>query len=304
MGRLGTNIIEQTAYQRYIQNPSNKLQITVLDREAQAKVQKLTNEFPHLSTVCDFTPIQIDLSISKNLKNTLVERLTNINVDRVYVCLGNPILGIQVSLTLMEIQALAEVPFFIRLEKNSGLFDLLHVPLTVQKDKMLITPFDMYEQTCSSHLVFGGLHELLAMKLRENYIKSLEIEKAKRLAEIPWKDVSEGEKDANRQQANRICQLLHAAGYTISPLVNWDSAKTTFDPADVEKMAKMEHEQWCQHKREAGWQYGTPRDDQQKIHPDLVPWENLPESEREKNTIIITHLPSLLAELGFQIDKI
>jgi hypothetical protein len=196
------------------------------------------------------------------------------------------------------------VPIFIRLEKNSGLFDLLHVPLTVQKDKTLVTPFDMYEQTCSAHLVFGGMHELLAMKLRENYIKSLDPEKAKRLAEIPWDEISEEENDANRQQASRICQLLHASGYAISPLVNWDASKMTFDPVDVEKMAKMEHARWCQLKLEAGWKYGTPRDDQQKIHPDLIAWENLPKAERDKNTIIIINLPSLLAELGFQIDKI
>ena len=68
-------------------------------------------------------------------------------------------------------------------------------------------------------------------------------------------------------------------------------------------MAKLEHELWCQWKREGGWQYGTPRNDQQKIHPDLVPWEKLKNTERDKNTNTIIGLPALLAGLGFQIDK-
>jgi hypothetical protein len=35
----------------------------------------------------------------------------------------------------------------------------------------------------------------------------------------------------------------------------------------------------------------------------LVPWEDLPEEERKKNTAFIRQLPSLLARAGFQIDR-
>ena len=46
-----------------------------------------------------------------------------------------------------------------------------------------------------------------------------------------------------------------------------------------------------------------PRDDQNKIHPDLRPFERLTKQEQDKNKDFIIKLPALLAKFGFQIDK-
>ncbi len=304
LGRLGKQIILQTAYHHYTQ-PSftTDFHITVIDRAARAKIETLLNEFPQLASVADFTPIEIDLSFNQALKKALIEHTHQGKFDRVYVCLGNPILGIQVSLTLMEIPNLSGVPFFIRLEKNAGLGSLLVDPITGQAMKNQIVTFDMYENTCSADLVFAGLHEMLAVHLRENYIQGLNSQETKRLIKIPWEAVSEDEKDANRQQASRICHLLGASGYTISPLYDWDAGKLTFEEEEVIQMAKMEHDLWCQWKRSKGWQYGNPRDDKNKIHPDLRPFDKLTKPEQDKNKDFIINLPALLAKFGFQIDK-
>ena len=256
-----------------------------------------------MAAVADFTSIEIDLSANLALKKALAEHAHHGKFERVYICLGNPILGIQVSLTLMEIPNLSGVPFFIRLGKNSGLGSLLDDPLTEQAINSQIVTFDMYENTCSANLVFAGLHEMLAVHLRENYIQSLDLQEAKRLIKIPWEAVSEDEKDANRQQASRICRLLEVSGYTISPLYDWESGKLTFSEDEVIQMAKMEHDLWCQWKRRKGWQYGNPRDDKNKIHPDLRPFDKLTKQEQDKNKNFIIKLPALLAKFGFQIDK-
>jgi hypothetical protein len=86
-------------------------------------------------------------------------------------------------------------------------------------------------------------------------------------------------------------------------LSNWDAGKLTFDQEELIGMAKMEHELWCQWKRKNGWKFGNKRDEQLKTNPNLCPWEDLPEEERNKNVDFITNLPGILAELGFQIDK-
>ena len=71
----------------------------------------------------------------------------------------------------------------------------------------------------------------------------------------------------------------------------------------VELMAKNVHEVWAAGRIADGWTYGATRDDAEKTHPCLVPYEELPESEKEydRNTAIGT-LKFILAQ-GFTINK-
>ena len=71
----------------------------------------------------------------------------------------------------------------------------------------------------------------------------------------------------------------------------------------VEAMAKNVHDVWAQTRIEQGWSYGSTRDDEKKLHPCLVSYEDLPESEKEydRNTAITTL--KLIKKLGFEISK-
>jgi hypothetical protein len=69
-------------------------------------------------------------------------------------------------------------------------------------------------------------------------------------------------------------------------------------------MACLEHDLWRQAKEADGWTFGKQRDDKRCTHPDLVPWEELPEREKEKNLAAVRQLPALLARIGFQIERV
>ena len=71
----------------------------------------------------------------------------------------------------------------------------------------------------------------------------------------------------------------------------------------VEQMAKNVHEVWAQTRIQQGWTWGPERNDALKHHPCLVPYEDLPESEREydRNTSIETL--KLICKLGFKISR-
>ena len=49
----------------------------------------------------------------------------------------------------------------------------------------------------------------------------------------------------------------------------------------AEKMAKNVHEVWADSRLAEGWCYGEERDDANKTHPCLIPYEELPEEEKE-----------------------
>jgi ryanodine receptor 2 len=71
----------------------------------------------------------------------------------------------------------------------------------------------------------------------------------------------------------------------------------------VEQMAKNVHEVWAQTRIAQGWTYGAERNDALKHHPCLVPYEELPESEKEYDRKTSVETLKLILRLGFEIDK-
>lgn len=71
----------------------------------------------------------------------------------------------------------------------------------------------------------------------------------------------------------------------------------------VEKMSENVHEVWSETRINQGWTYGEQRNDELKTHPCLIPYDELPESEKEydRNTSIGTL--KLIMKLGFKISK-
>lgn len=71
----------------------------------------------------------------------------------------------------------------------------------------------------------------------------------------------------------------------------------------IEQMAKNVHEVWAQSRIGQGWTYGPERSDALKTHPCLVPYEDLPEEEKDydRNTALGTL--KLISRLGFRITK-
>ena len=71
----------------------------------------------------------------------------------------------------------------------------------------------------------------------------------------------------------------------------------------TEQIAENVHENWAAGRLKEGWTYGEKRDDVKKTTPCLIPYDELPESEKEydRNTAIETL--KLIVALGYRISK-
>ncbi len=71
----------------------------------------------------------------------------------------------------------------------------------------------------------------------------------------------------------------------------------------AEDIAKNVHEVWSVGRMNDGWTYGEKRNDTEKKHPCLVPYEELSEEEKQydRNTSIETI--KLILKLGFKITR-
>jgi ryanodine receptor 2 len=95
--------------------------------------------------------------------------------------------------------------------------------------------------------------------------------------------------------------MMKTEYYTPQPV----DTKDVVLPEDLmslaEEMAKNVHEIWAETRMAQGWTYGPERNDAEKKHPCLVPYDELPEDEKvyDRNTSIETL--KLILKLGFKI---
>lgn len=71
----------------------------------------------------------------------------------------------------------------------------------------------------------------------------------------------------------------------------------------LEAMAKNVHEVWAESRISQGWTYGSERNDVLKHHPCLVPYEELPEMEKNYDRDTTVGTLKLIGKLGFTITK-
>ena len=70
-----------------------------------------------------------------------------------------------------------------------------------------------------------------------------------------------------------------------------------------EAIAENAHEIWAKNRCDQGWKYGLERNDQKKETPDMVPYCNLPESEKLYDREMAMQTLKLVKKLGFEIVK-
>ena len=71
----------------------------------------------------------------------------------------------------------------------------------------------------------------------------------------------------------------------------------------VENVARNVHEVWAQARKAQGWNYGPKRNDELKTHPCLVPFDELPEIEKQYDRDTAMGTLKLIIKLGFNISK-
>jgi ryanodine receptor 2 len=90
--------------------------------------------------------------------------------------------------------------------------------------------------------------------------------------------------------------------YTPKPI---DTAAVTLTPDQnelIEQLAKNAHETWAAKRLTDGWTLGKNRDDAKKHHPCLIPYEQLPESEKAYDREIVTQTIKAAIALGYKLS--
>lgn len=78
-------------------------------------------------------------------------------------------------------------------------------------------------------------------------------------------------------------------------------------PDDLMQLAEIlslnVHETWALERINQGWKYGIERNDLQKLHPCLVSYDELPESEKVFDRKTAMETIKVILSMGFEIKK-
>nr|MBC7244260.1 NAD-binding protein [Chloroflexota bacterium] len=309
LGRMGESLVVHMArdwWSKYA--PSNgPLRMSIVDWEAKRKAELLYLRYPKLRNACELVALQMDIRWPEfEQAPFLFDSEGRCDVTAIYVCLDNDSLGLRAGLALLQCIRGRRIPIVVRMAHESGLAMLLRGSQGDDCDKL--HAFGLLDRTCSPELILGGTHEILARAIHESYVRHQQ-----ELGEIPetnpslvpWEELPEELRESNRCQAEHIMVKLKAVGYGIAPLTDWDAERFQFTAEEVERMAQMEHQRFVEERLRAGWTYALgPKNMKRKTSPILVPWEELPEYEKEKDRNMVCELPRVLARAGLQVYRL
>jgi len=71
----------------------------------------------------------------------------------------------------------------------------------------------------------------------------------------------------------------------------------------TERLAENAHDIWAARRMAEGWTCGPKRDDDARKHPDLVPYADLPESEKEYDRSTAMETLKAIVALGYRLER-
>ena len=70
-----------------------------------------------------------------------------------------------------------------------------------------------------------------------------------------------------------------------------------------EAISENIHEVWAAGRMKEGWTYGPERDDKMKKHPDLIPYSELSDGEKQYDRETAMNTIKLVIKLGYDLVK-
>ena len=112
-------------------------------------------------------------------------------------------------------------------------------------------------------------------------------------------------KDAWNDSKNYLVTITSNSMKTYTPKpIDLSDVELTEDLNELrEAIAENAHEIWAVSRQKEGWTYGPQRDDKLKQTPDMVPYSQLPEGEKEYDREMAMKTIKLLKKLGYDLIK-
>jgi hypothetical protein len=325
-GSTGKNILINCAL-IYHFSTDNKLKAFIIDSNFDSEIEAFYDLYPAAKAVIDI--YGIPKNIEELQKSDFTVYLSNLTPDSIYICCSHDLNRVKYARKFGKIFDQSSI-FVLFL--NSSDITVLIDKGEFFKNQKNVNVFNMVQETCKYDKIVNEEIELMGEKIHLCYCADAiagGATKENNSSIRDWDELSEDLKESNRQQAYNISLRLKAFGYSIVPinseapehffkfdhiLISKLSKITTKAESDilqgnealVYKLSKAEHIRWMNDKLMKGWRYKNIDKDlgrKERFHPDLRPFEQLPEESKAKNIAATLRIPDILNHAGKKIMK-
>lgn len=303
---VGEGLVLRIASTWRTRHPDRKLRLTIAGPAADVAHQALVLRRPILEEICELGARPMDISSEAFVTGgALLDEHGQCDVTMAYVALETQAESLAAAFGLHGAPQTAHVPVVVTLEDGEGGTaraldgtEGLHFATGVQ-------PFGVLSSALTPAIALQGTSELIARQRHQDWMQARLTEGKPSDATVPWDELREEYKEANRSFAAAVGTALAEAGCELAPapLSIATEGDFTFTDAEVEILARHEHEHWVQYMREDGWHLEAQKNLTKRAHPHLVPWDQLPTDVRGADIEEMKNLPRILAAVGLKVYR-
>jgi len=193
---------------------------------------------------------------------------------------------------------LAYSGMFVSRKYNSTIEDIQRA---IEKDNDVVVGVDR-EKLYAEEVDLEDLtnHAVVVTHVGDGTVTVFDPYEAPYISNIPLEDFV----DAWKESQNYMIQVLQSVEEYDPHPIDVDQIPLDGDLEELqEAIAENAHDVWAAARIKEGWSYGKERDDVRKLHPDLIPYTALPDSEKEYDRIMAFNTIKLVKKLGYDIVK-
>lgn len=298
--KLGQSVFIQSARMGHYYN-LKKLKITVIDVDANAKGSKLISKYKEIDNIVDFIFIDSDPDVFNEQIMAKIEQ--DIPIACCYECISDPNVELSFLDNYLSVVGDSNKNLLLSLTSDDNMLSFLP-----DEYNDIVHIFNINDETCTREAIINESIDNLAISIHNDYIakqKAAGTFNPQKASHKEWKYLSLDFKEQNRNQADNMFVKVRAIGGDIVPI---DSPEPVYnftkDTAVIERLAEMEHNRWSAHLWINGWRYGKVRNDEKKIHTDLIPYNELSDAVKQYDRDAIVNLPLLLENIGYKVIKL
>jgi|TARA_B110000263_G_scaffold49704_1_gene41514 hypothetical protein len=297
--KLTTHCITQIA-RSFISDSGQQIRITYISPNSTMCCDQINKRYPQIHRLVEFNPIDTDTPL--NALKAVCHSLEQPELTSLFICDDS---STNALLTYLKAKNLHEIPacqIAISIHSTRNGSQLIPSGWN-DSDSQNPELFGSGNSVCSAEAIVLEQIDMLAKHIHQKYLDSKLTDREQDQdsnAVCNWSELAEHYKEANRRQADHIYAKLRYIGASVEPLSDGTASLLEFTEAEVDQLAKIEHQRWCAEQYLAGWQHGTDHSTTDLTHPDLVPWDRLSDVVKNYDRQPVNQIPQLLGLIGLQ----